>query len=285
MASSLDAAEEKLAITRVRVFNGQHFSEPRTVVIARGIIVETDDDIGATIIDGNGGFLLPGLIDAHIHLKDKSTLQQMAEYGITTGLDMATWPPSKLDPLRGCIGLTDIRSPGLPATCSGSIHSHILPLPQEGFVSSPGDAAQFVQDRITEGADYIKVIADVPGPDQPTLNALVAEAHRHKLLVVAHASSFTPFSMAQEAEADIITHTPTDKALDGESVARMVASKRISVPTLAMMEGLMRGPNFGAVLRLMLRPATFLAIIKAKRNNPHGGGQRYENARDSVKAM
>lgn len=100
-------------------------------------------------------FLLPGLIDAHIHLKDKPPLQQMAEHGITTSLDMAIWPPSKLDPLRGCRGLTDIRSAGLPAPCSGSIHSHIPPLPQEGFVSSPEDAAQFVQDRIMEGADWL----------------------------------------------------------------------------------------------------------------------------------
>ncbi|KFY08790.1 hypothetical protein V492_05909 [Pseudogymnoascus sp. VKM F-4246] len=284
MASSLDYTE-KLAIINVRVFDGQHFSEPRTVAIANGIIVETDDAIGAKVIDGNEQFLLPGLIDAHIHLKDKSTLRQMAEYGITTGLDMATWPPSKLDPLRGCLGLTDIRSPGLPATCSGSIHSHILPIPQNGFVASPEDAAQFVQDRIMEGADYIKVIADVPGPDQPTLNALVAEAHKHKMLVVAHASSFTPFAMAQEAEADIITHTPRDKALDGENIARMVSSKCVSVPTLAMMEGVMKRPKLKAILRLMLSPAAFLAVIKAKRNNPHGGGQRYENARHSVKAM
>ena len=283
MERSTISAAEKSAITNVRVFDGRQFSGPRTVVIANGII--TDDEEGAKVIDGNGGFLVPGLIDAHIHLMDKSTLQSLAQYGVTTALDMATWPLSKLTPLRGCVGLTDIRSPGIPATCPGSLHSHLLPLPPESLLSGPEDAAKFVADRVSEGADYIKVIADVPGPDQLTLNAVVAEAHRHEKLVVAHASAYDPFLMAQEAEVDIITHSPTDKALDSETVARIAASKTIAVPTLTVMEAVLKPPKISAVLRLLFRPIAFWAVIQAQRRNPHGGGKKYENARTSVKAM
>lgn len=199
----MDPTDDKFLITNVRVFDGQQFSKPRTVVVSNGMIVEANN--GAKVIDGDGRFLLPGLIDAHVHLQDKSTLEQLASYGVTSALDMATWPPSKLAPLRGCVGLTDIRSPGLLATCAGSVHSNVLPISQEGLVGRREDAERFVENRVQEGADYANIIVDVPGPDQATLNALVAEAHRHKLLVVAHASSFTPFDMAQDAGADIIT--------------------------------------------------------------------------------
>ena len=270
-------------MTNVRVFDGQGFTEPQTIVIDGELIGEYAE--GAHVIDGEGGFLLPGLIDAHIHLQTENDLFAMAAFGITTGLDMATWPAAKLDSLRAREGLTDIRSAGLPATCPGSIHSRLLPLPQEALLTGPQDAEKFVQNRVSEGSDFIKLIVDLPGPDQDTLNALATAAHQHRKLVVAHASSFVAFAMAQDAKADVITHAPRDKTLDEDAVRRMLAESRISVPTLTMMEGVTKPPSWGTIGRLLLRPSLFWAIMQAKRKNPHGGGQKYEHARDSVTAM
>jgi imidazolonepropionase-like amidohydrolase len=288
MAASSDTANPalqdngKIAITNVRVFDGQRLSEPSTVVIDRGLI--GDDAEGADVVDGEGGVLLPGLIDAHIHLQDENDLRHLCEYGVTTGLDMATWPPAKLAPLRGRVGLADIRSPGAPATCAGSLHSLVLPILPEDFVSTPEDAVNFVKKRVSEGVDYIKVVADVPGPDQATVNALVEEAHKQKKLVIAHASAFKPFAMAQEAKVDIVTHAPHDKTLDSDAVARMVSEKRISVPTLTMMEGVSKPLSWSAIFSLLMRPFLLWRIIKIRRSNPDGK-PNYENARDSVTAM
>jgi hypothetical protein len=55
-------------------------------------------------------------------------------------------------------------------------------------MTGPEMAADFVAARVAEGSDYIKVIADVPGPSQETLNAVIAAAHSYKKLVIAHAS-------------------------------------------------------------------------------------------------
>ena len=273
----------KVVINNVRIFDGQQVIGPRTVVIDGPLI--GGDPEGAEEIDGQNGVLIPGLIDCHIHLRDEGDLQNMCAWGVTTGLGMAEWPPEKLHALRGRKGLTDIRSPGLPATSAGSIHSKLLPIPQEGLVAGPDDANNFVKERVAEGVDYIKVIADVPGPDQATLNALVSAAHRHGKLVIAHASAFKPFAMAQEAKADIVTHVPRDKPLDRESTECMLAEGRISVPTLVMMEGLMRPPSWTTIFRLLLQPSIFLAILSAKRKSPHGNVQKYDHARDSVAAL
>ena len=283
MASLPKLVKARVAIKNVRVFDGHGFGEPSTITIDGGVIVGDGD--GAEEVDCHGGFLLPGFIDAHIHLQDENDLRQMAKYGITTGLDMATWPASKLKALRGRSGLTDIRSPGVPATCEGSMHSRILPIPKEVLVSGPDDAKQFVANRVSEGADYIKIIADVPGPNQETLNALVTAAHEQNLLVIAHASAYTPFSMALEARADVLTHAPLDKPVDDKIVKGMVAENRVSVPTLTMMEALMKPPSFGALFLLLLRPSIFWAIIRARRENPNRQGRKYEHARESVTAM
>ena len=276
--------ERKVAISNVRVFNGQHIGTPTTVVVEKGFISEDAD--GADIVDGRGGVLLPGLIDAHIHLNTEHELRAMAKHGITTALDMATWPPSKLNSLRGFAGVTDFRSPGVPATSPGSLHSIMLPIPREDLVSTPEDGVRFVQDRVAEGTDYIKMVVDIPGPDQPTLNSIVAEAHKHRKLVVAHASAFGTFKMAQDAGADVVTHAPRDRVLDHEACLRMLKENRISVPTLAMMEATTKPMSWTSILRMFLRPIILWEILKAKRKVPPGAGeQNYQNARDSVAAL
>ena len=50
--------------------------------------------------------------------------------------------------------------------------------------------------RVAEGADYIKLIVDTPGPDQEILDALVAASQRHRKLTVAHATSTAALDMA-----------------------------------------------------------------------------------------
>lgn len=269
------------ALTNVRVFDGQNLTESTTIYIENGFIVDQVE--GAVIIDCQGGVLLPGLIDAHVHLHHTGHLRQLTEWGVTTGLDMATWPADKMNGLRKHDGLTDIRSAGLPATISGSLHSHMMPLTESAFLSGPEDAPKFVKDRIDEGSDYIKIISDVPGPSQETMNALVQEAHKHGKMAIAHASAFIPFQMAQEAHTDIITHSPRDKVVDNQMVARMLQSNCISVPTLTMMRAVSQPPSLGAVLGLLYKPTILWAIIQAKRRS--GGTEKYENSRDSVTAM
>jgi len=257
----------KTALINVRVFDGTSLSEPVTIVIDGGVI--GTDPAGAEVIDGDGAVLLPGLIDAHIHLHDANTLDQMCSYGVTTALDMATWPPARVDALRGHVGFTDIRSAGIPATTSGSTHSHIPGFPSQGLVDSPYAASQFVDERIAEGSDYIKIIADIPGPDQRTMQALVAAAHDRGARTVVHATTTVTFAMAVDAGADMITHVPIDRALDPTVVAQMATAGTIAIPTLTMMKGIVE------------------TIAKAVANSgaPAGSGPNYEAARTTVAAM
>lgn len=226
----------KTALTNVRVFDGMSLTERVTVVIDDGVI--GTDPAGADLVDGNGGVLLPGLIDAHVHLHDAETLDRLCMHGVTTALDMATWPPAKVDALREQLGRTDIRSAGTPATTSGSGHSHIPGFPSQGLVDSPSAAAQFVDDRIADGSDYIKIIADIPGPDQATMTALVTAAHDRGIRAVVHATTTPTFAMAVAAKADTITHVPIERPLDASVIAQMAAAEIIAIPTLTMMKGI-----------------------------------------------
>ena len=221
------ARSEKIALTNVRVFDGRELRGPTAVVIEGGIV--GDNSEGARIIDAGGATLLPGLIDAHVHLLNEGHLQQLADFGVTTALDMGAWPPSMVDSLRHRTGMADIRSAGIPATTAGSSHSHLPGWPAEEMVDGAAGAAQFVADRIAEGADYIKLIVDTPGPDQETLDALVAASHRHGKLTVAHAASTAALDMALQAGVDMITHAPLDRPLTESTTARILAQKCVMI--------------------------------------------------------
>ena len=269
MSDLLDGARtarsEKIALTNVRVFDGRELRGPSTVVIEGGIV--GDDSAGARIIDAGGATLLPGLIDAHVHLLKEGHLQQLADFGVTTALDMGAWPPSMVDSLRNRTGMADMRSAGIPATSAGSSHSHLPGWPAEEMVDGPAGAAQFVTDRVAEGADYIKLIVDTPGPDQEILDALVAASHRHGKLTVAHAASTTALDMALQAGVDMITHVPLDRALTASTAARIFAQKCVMIPTLTMMKGIVD------------------RVAAAAASQPEGvpaAGPSYESARDSV---
>jgi imidazolonepropionase-like amidohydrolase len=269
MSDLLDGARtarsEKIALTNVRVFDGRELRGPTTVVIGGGIV--GNDSAGARIIDAGGATLLPGLIDAHVHLLKERHLQQLADFGVTTALDMGAWPPSMVDSLRNRTGMADMRSAGIPATTAGSAHSHLPGWPAEEMVDGPAGAAQFVTDRIAEGADYIKLIVDTPGPDQEILDALVAASHRHAKLTVAHAVSTAALDMALLAGVDMITHAPLDRPLTESTTARILAQGCVSIPTLTMMKGVVD---------------RIAAVAASQPEGVPAAGPSYESARDSV---
>jgi imidazolonepropionase-like amidohydrolase len=228
---------EKIALTNVRVFDGRELLGPTTVVIEDGLVAS--DSAGARMTDSGGATLLPGLIDAHVHLLNEEHLQQLAAFGVTTALDMGAWPPSMVDSLRNRTGMADIRSAGIPATTAGSAHSHVPGYPAGELVDSPSGATRFVADRIDQGADYIKLIADIPGLDQETLDALVATSHRRGMRTVAHTVSTLALDMALHAGVDMVTHVPLDCRLTESTAARLRAQKCVSIPTLTMMKGIL----------------------------------------------
>ncbi|WP_378739881.1 amidohydrolase family protein [Nocardia brasiliensis] len=232
-------AAGKTALRNVRVFDGNGLTDPTTVVID-GAVLGTDPSGADDTIDGHGAVLLPGLIDAHVHLHGPESLDQLATHGVTTALDMTIWPPEKLAALRNQLGTTDIRSAGTPIIGAGGMHAQIAGMAEHAIIRGPEEAEAMVAERAAAGSDYIKIMLEAPGqggPDAAAAKAVVAAAHARGLRTVAHAASLGAYALASDVGADIVTHVPMDGQLPTEEVRRMAAEGRVAAPTLVMMQG------------------------------------------------
>ncbi len=230
---------ETIAITNVKVFDGNVLTEERTVVINNGVI--SDATMADTTVDGQQGTLLPGFIDSHVHLRNVAELEQGTQWGCTTLLDMGSQAMAITDSLRHRPGLADIRGAGNVASAPGGIQTTRMGFPASSAVSGPADASRFVADRVADGSDYIKVIVEDPqrmGPaalDVATIAAIVEAAHKARLKVIAHVTTLAAFTIAAEAGIDILTHAPIDAEVDDILASSIAKRGIVSVPTLVMM--------------------------------------------------
>lgn len=231
-----------IAITNVHVFDGTKLSKLKTVVIEDGFI--SSKTTGDIVVDGQGGTLLPGLIDSHIHMNSIENLKMAANYGVTTMLDMGNPSHKLVDSLRNLKGLTDIRSCYLPASAQGGIQTTKMGFPISSVVNGPNDAERFVAQQVGYGADYIKIIIEDPAVmgsaalDTETVAAIVESTHRYNKQTFAHVANVAAFNIAINANVDVLSHAPLDAPLSKDMAESMAEKGLLSVPTLVMMEGM-----------------------------------------------
>lgn len=207
---------------------------------------------GDEVIDGPGLTVLPGLIDSHVHLAPGCT-QLAATFGVTTLIDLFS-KREVIDPERAAVAAaargegparSGFRTSGIGATAPGG-HPTVAyaPIP---YVASPADAGRFVEDRVAEGADHLKVIyddgsgamLDIPSLDDATLRALTDAGHAAGLTVVAHVSTAAGAVKVVECGVDMLAHAPSDPMSDSD-VKAVASSGAALVATLGIVDGFNR---------------------------------------------
>jgi imidazolonepropionase-like amidohydrolase len=236
-------------ITGARVFDGDDLVGVADVEVGDGRIVSVAGERpeGAELIDGAGATLLPGLIDAHTHT-DEDALRQALTFGITTELDMLSMPGPMIS-LRRLVAesmeFADVRSPSVGLTHPDG-HPHQL---RKGEGDPPWPCATrvdevpaFVEGRIAEGADYIKVLVEdghvfaqsLPSLDPELIAATVREAHARNRMVLAHAMTIESATQAVDAGVDGLTHLFFDRPHTDELIEKIASSGIFVIPTLTV---------------------------------------------------
>ncbi len=292
------------AIEHVRVFDGAQVSPADTVVVQDGKIVAVGSGLqppaGAQVVDGTGDTLLPGFIDAHVHVLDRDALRQSLVFGVTTDLDMfMDWHLAQQIRKEQAAGRdldsADLRSAGTLTTAPGGHGTEYgLKIPT---LTSPEDAQAFVDARIAEGSDYIKIIYDdgsaygmhFPTLSPATMAAVVEAAHRRGKLAVAHIGSLQGARDAINAGVDGLMHLFIDRAPDPDFGRFVAEHHAFVVPTLSVLksvcgtpsgESLITDPQVGPYL-----PESALANLKQSFPQHPGEHCDYDAAPASIRLL
>ena len=247
----LGPVEPVLVLRDVRVFpaTGPEFLEHQDVVVEAGVIAAlraTGGPLpaGARVIEGHGErTLLPGLVDAHVHLLSSGgapwqtygfapehNLEAHLYAGVTTVFDLGGFA-GDLAALAVRVEAGELPGPRIfhtdqPITAPGS---HPLPTARELLpwplgqllpllipaVATPTQARAAVDAIADKGVDYIKAIcdhipADSPDLDADSLQAIVAAAHARGLKAFVHIGSAEEAVRAVRAGADLLAHGVRD---------------------------------------------------------------------------
>lgn len=219
----------KTALTNVRVFDGWQIREPSTVVIDGDSITFDPRDVQNTI-DGEGGVLLPGLIDSHIHITSLASLETLSSYGITTAMNMGCSNYTLCSALRDQVGLTSFFTAGEGAVAPNSTHAKVFQ--SRGYVYSPSQAPQFVANVFGNGSEYLKIISEADGFNQAIHDALVSSAHKLGKVTMTHAQDYDSYEVAIRSKTDGLQHVPFDTPLTEEMAQRIKRQAQYVTPTL-----------------------------------------------------
>jgi imidazolonepropionase-like amidohydrolase len=207
------------------------------------------------ILGGERHWVVPGIVDAHVHLGFHPGQSGIGGTGGGTG--GGTVGGTASIPVTGLVGVRDLGAPmdwaarwrtGHRAPAPGApfvaVSGPILTAPggypsrswggggYAEFVDSAADGRSRVQHLAAEGVDVIKFALERGGRNWPVLapdvlRAVVDTAHSLGLPVLAHALTADLVTRALDARVDELVHTPTER-LSPELVER-IARQSVSV--------------------------------------------------------
>jgi len=296
-------AESSVAITNVRIFDGDQMIPDGTVVITGRTISHVGKEKkipeGAEVIDGGGATLLPGLIDSHAH-DSGFGVERALIFGVTTELEMFGDTEvarfiREQEAVDGAPMWASLITAGILATAPGGHGTQYgLPIPT---LTSPDQAQGWVDDRIAEGSDFIKIVLEDGSPygfktpfptlDRATFAALVDAAHRRHTLAVAHISEQSYAMLAIEENVDGLVHIFTDVMPSPEFIELAAARKVFVVPTLTVTEST-TGVGSGESLTYDPRLAPYLTpeeIANLRDHFPNFGHLTMDGARAAVAGL
>lgn len=218
---------------------------PATLVISGGRVetVAASPPRGAEVVDARGCTLVPGFVDAHVHIAFADPHDVVAG-GVTTARDLA-WPPAEIHALARRSRAASFDGPlvlaaGPMLTAPGGYPTRAAWAPPGcgREVATPADARAAVATTLDEGACVVKVALNPPvGPTLPrdVLGAIVAAAHARGARVTGHVHGLDELDKALDAGVDELAHMlMSPERIPEATVRRMVAAGMTVVPTLSV---------------------------------------------------
>lgn len=234
-----------LLIKNVSLFDGRENKGIVDIAVKNGSIIRIAKSIkGFTAletIDGTGKYMVPGLINSHVHLWDQKDLKTALQAGVFAVIDLhsSEGPDEAFRQLRDSVAYASYYSAGYAATVPKGHPTQIFPIETINDSISP---ALFVEHRIKKGADLIKIVSGNLKPGSlwhgnPSLNyqqieQIIKSAKERNKKTVVHVSQVEETVKIAEMGADGFAHlwSYNESATD-DQLKFLKAKKVFIIPT------------------------------------------------------
>jgi imidazolonepropionase-like amidohydrolase len=213
-----------------------------------GPLARLPSSAAAESVDLSGKYVIPGLIDAHVHLalvhgiaqdikfytRDlvEQQLRTYAAYGITSVLVLGTDTDAIFDirarQRAGISNETRVFTAGQGLVYKGS-YGGVPGL--NGRVATPAEARAAVDAQAAKGVDVIKFWVDdefgsIPSRMPPDITqAIIEQAHQHHLRAVAHVFYLDDARTLVNQGVDALAHSVRDQPIDAAFIDSMKTHK------------------------------------------------------------
>jgi len=219
---------------------------------------------GAQVIDAEGGTILPGIIDAHVHsAADPTVRRDLLTAGVTAVCDLGSPLDSMPQFAQERVGQDPVARgfrAGPILTAPGGLPDAVLHENLNYEVGTVEQARAAVADLLGRGADVIKVYFDsgltesFPMLDLARARAITEEAHARGVLVRAHVTKVTLWELALESRVDAIEHVPKPALTETDIQTRLADSSDPENDLRAMF----RPPEYETLLPKMVEQGTIM---------------------------
>jgi cytosine/adenosine deaminase-related metal-dependent hydrolase len=264
------AGKESIAPTSVAFINvsvpsldGGPVVTNQTVVVQNGAISALGPagrvpiPSGAEIVNGAGKFLLPGLVDTHVHLannppdEQRALLKLFVANGVTTVVN-----------LRGGPQMLELRKAVADSAVLGPTVYTVGPFVNEPFVTTADEVEAAVVAQKRAGYDFIKLHGDLSLESYRRLNAV---ARREGIRVIGHAPRNLGVEVMFEERQYAVAHAE-EFLYDQHNNSRDFLAIEPRIPELAramVQAGIWLMPNFTAY-KMIARQADDLSAVLAR---------------------
>ncbi|MFC3878716.1 amidohydrolase family protein [Algoriphagus namhaensis] len=245
-----------LVISNVHIFDGEKNLGITNIAIAGDTVatISIETLLADSVIDGTGKFVVPGLVNAHVHMWESEMLATSHDVGVLTVLDLFELSLSEENAMRqyrDSLGYSNYYGAGPGATVrNGHPHTY-LPLSDDfPFISDSLSASEFVKIAVEKGAEVIKIIRE-PGwyeeaklVELPTLSyqqieEIIHEANSHGLKSLVHITKLDDaLAIAALRPSGFAHFWETQGELSEEDKKLLKESGIFFIPTLKLQQNL-----------------------------------------------
>lgn len=246
----------KTLLKHCKITDLHHDGETRDILIEGKKIIEVATEIqcrDAEVRDMAGYTIIPGLVNAHTHIRNHGYSDEkfadMAKAGLAAAVDMSSQTDESLERVmawRRSVATDDypeLYFPGRVITIPGGYGSYAPGGTVIGtIVNSVEEAVQAVDDTLAAGADGIKIGCDRFGlPLEKAVNipyemmkAVCDECEKKGVQAAAHVLETAYLRQFLDAGIDIVAHSIYDRVLTSDEIQEMVEKNIIMTPTLIL---------------------------------------------------